>query len=180
MSNKEQLLFDIILSRTAKECNFYNKINHNYDRRKMLKYIKRFDLHDDIFSIHSILFDNKIIYDDKCSYSEIESFISKFDNILIELIKKPFIKFLSSNMILNTFNYNLKNGESLGMLKQQPNDVDEYFDMLFENGMSLFDVVMYSFVWRETKQGYDFWKEIDKNYKILSFNILFNNTYKNI
>lgn len=177
MSNKEPLLFDIILSRTAKEFNFYNKINHNYDRQKMLKYVKRLDLHDDIFSIYSILFDNKIIYDNKCSYSEIESFISKFDNILIELIKKPFIKFLSSNMILNTFNYNLKNGEPVGMLKKQPNNIDEYFDILIENNMSLFDVVMYSFVWRDTKQEYDFWEKIDNKYKILIFNILFNNIY---
>lgn len=180
----ETLLFEKLLSRTAKEYNYSHWLNSKYNRKQVQYYIKTRIQNNYSISIHSILMDNQIIpY--HCQFNNDPNFLSFIDslNVVIYLILyKDFIHFLKENHILVSFFHNLINSQSI--LYQKLNTVsiknfNEQIKLIQQYHLNFFDVICDGFTWRATTQGYDFWLNIDKKYRKRISNLLFNINYDN-
>ena len=180
----ETLLFEKLLSRTAKECNYLHLLNSKYNRKQVQYYIKTRIQYNYSISILSILMDNQIIpY--HCQYNNNTNFLSFIDslNVVIYLILyKDFIHFLKENHILVSFFHNLINSQS--NLYQKLNTVsiknfNEQIKLIRRYHLNFFDVICDGFTWRATTQGYVFCLNLDKKYKNKIFILLFNINYDN-
>jgi len=77
-------------------------------------------------------------------------YIPKYD-----IMKDEFIKFLKSKRIFSKFERNLKSDRDITF--------DEYSDSKSEEGG--IDLLISAFYWDQTPENYDFWDEIDEDWR---------------
>ena len=178
----ENNLFDIILNRVSKECEFYHGINRTYDKNELVEFVKkRIENDDDTLNIEEIfvkckILSNKVQLDESDKYYDFVNYINK---IIYLFIQNEIINFLKINCAAFNFISNLKELRQIGYYSSdiKPNNIDEYIEYLIEKDITPFDFIVYAFEWRYTPQGFTYWNDLDIKYRKFLTTKLFNINY---
>lgn len=174
-------LFDIILNRTSKECEFYHGINRTYDKNELVEFVKKTIENDEILNIEEIfvkckILSNRIQLNEQDKYYD---FVNQINKIIYLFIQNEIINFLKINCASFNFISNLKELRQVGYSSSDinPNNVNEYIEYLIEKDITPFDFIIYAFEWRYTPQGFTYWSNLDMKYRKFLTTKLFNINY---
>lgn len=174
-------LFDIILNRASKECEFYHGINRTYDKNELVEFVKKSIENDDALNIEEIfvkckILSNRIQLDEPDKYYD---FVNQINKIIYLFIQNEINNFLKINCASFNFVSNLKELRQIEYSSSDinPNNIDEYIEYLIEKDITPFDFFVYAFEWRYTPQGFTYWSDLDIKYRKFLTAKLFNIKY---
>lgn len=174
-------LFDIILNRVSKECEFYHGINRTYDKNELVEFVKKRIEDDDPLNIEEIFVKCKILSNRIRLYEQDKyyDFVNQINKIIYLFIQNEIINFLKINCAFFNFVSNLKELRQIGYSSSDinPNNIDEYIEYLIEKDITPFDFIVYAFEWRYTPQGFTHWNDLDIKYRKFLTEKLFNIKY---
>lgn len=163
-------LFQKIIARVGKEHNIQQIILTNYNCGKINEIVAETDkLICDMVSIKSILYYNPLLFVKLCCNDEV---YSSLNNIMFQIAKIELKKLLVKEKALQKFNKSLKR-ENRYNLKKNPN-FESYINYAQHNGIDILNLVLVSFQWHYSFEGYEYWKDIHKKYRALIYKRLFN------
>lgn len=163
-------LFQKIIARVGKEHNIQHIILANYNCGKINEIVAETEkLICNIVSIKSILYYNSLLFVKLCCNDEV---YSSLNNILFQIAKIELKKLLVKEKALQKFNKSLKR-ENRYNLKKDTN-FESYINYAQNNGIDVLNLVLVSFRWQYSFEGYEYWEEIHKKYRALIYKRLFN------
>lgn len=163
-------LFQKIIARVGKEHNIQHIILTNYNCRKINEIVAETEKHIcNVISIKSILYYNPLLFVKLCCNDEV---YSSLNNIMFQIAKIELKKLLVKEKALQKFNKSLKR-ENRYNLKKNPN-FESYINYAQNNGIDVLNLVLVSFQWPYSFEGYEYWKDIHKKYRALIYKRLFN------
>lgn len=159
-------LFEKILLRTAKEYDYMRFINKTYSREKLMNYINSINISTDMIKTSNVIREIKL--------SKYDGLSVNINSVIYEMLKAQLKIFLSENKCLYEFIDNLANQTISTSFGKNCYTLNNYIDKLNKNGITPFVLIDKSFNYNKTKEGNDFWKDINYKYKIFLLNLLFN------
>lgn len=163
-------LFQKIIARVGKEHNIQHIILTNYNCRKINEIVAETEKHIcNVISIKSILYYNPLLFVKLCCNDEV---YSSLNNILFQIAKIELKKLLVKEKALRKFNKSLKREDRYNLKKNA--NFESYINYAQHNRIDILNLMLVSFQWNYSFEGYEYWKDIHKKYRALIYKRLFN------
>lgn len=169
-------LFQKIISRVAKEYNVQHIVLANYRTNDINNIIEKHKfLINDRVTIKSILYYNSNLFANIC-YNE--NIYSVLNSILYKIAYSELKKLLINEKALKKFNKNIKNDNRyifyVGYNMKRVFNLDLYIQYAKEHFIDILNLLLDSFRWNTSYEGYYYWENINKKYRKIIYKVLFN------
>lgn len=168
----EYNLFEQILLRVAKERNSYKYLKKIYNRNEIIKNIKIFDKGNNSICLSQLLSRNTF-------FEHKFHFWNQVSIIIYELLRKRLCDFFTKNDVLYRFTSNLVSHQKIIYFKPTKiNNINELINVCIYTQVSPLNLIIVAFNWENTKEKFEFWRDINIKYRTFIYKLLFGESYE--